>query len=113
MRSTFTRLRPRPWWKTAANPPCVPWCAAGHAADEFTRGASLLCVRRIATHEAFVVEVQRVTMADAERLGEVRREPASVYAELIDGDDMTPASALALAGALAGAADTIASGAQL
>lgn len=88
---TVIALRPDTlWWKTAPNPPCVPWCEEDHKADEFADGASLLCVKTIRKTPGLEVGVQALTYGTDHVEGYVPA-PASVYLDVRSStEDLSP-----------------------
>lgn len=48
-----------PWWRSAPNPPCAPWCETDHPADEFADDSALFCNQDVARNEHFVVRLSR------------------------------------------------------
>lgn len=85
----MTTTTEAPWWHAAPNPECAPWCAGGHAPDEFSIGAGFLCTRPI---EAFAtdgsaVEVELVQyQGGQDDPGVVQQFPAEVWMRVGRGD---------------------------
>ncbi|WP_166390260.1 hypothetical protein [Nocardioides ochotonae] len=54
----------RPWWHSAPNPPCRPWCDAEHDPAEFSTNGSINCSMSIRETDWFGVELHQITGLD-------------------------------------------------
>ena len=95
----------QPWWKTAPNPPCEPWCQGGHEDGEFAFGGGFLCRLVVAETKWFTVEVSQHHSADEDQPGTVETLPAAVYTTFAGwhNEDQDPEVAVEAASQLAAA----------
>lgn len=100
-----TETRPVPWWRTAPNPPCPPWCTETHKPGEFNDGGTLLCRQTIALARTYSVEVQQCTGTNATE-DAYEADPPAVW-QATDADEMSEVEAREFASALMRAAEMI------
>lgn len=78
----MTMTQTAKWWRTAPNPTCSPWCRGGHEADEFARGAAMLCCATVLEREGVQIDLQQLHSGDDIPVGEIQSEAPNVYFEL-------------------------------
>jgi hypothetical protein len=97
-----------PWWLSAPNPPCSPFCDETHHEGEFAGGGGMGCRKTIAKTDYFEVGIAQYHGVDDDGTpGVIEIDPAEVYVHAFSLNDefLSPQDAAAILPGFAAAVD--------